>query len=563
MNRREFLSRSAIGLWGANRRARLSTPPRSDAKTNVLVVGGGLGGCAAALAAAAAGCSVILTEETDWWGGQASVQGTPPDEHPWIEDFGCTRRYRAYRDAVRAYYRAHYPLTEAARGDPQLNPGNGWVSRLCHEPAVSAAVLSETLAAAARSGRLELWPRMRPHVAVTNGDRLEAVGFEALDHGGRIGVEADLFIDATELGDLLPLAGVEHVVGAESGRETGEAHASAISNPLNQQAINWCFALEHRPGESHVIERPAGYERWRDQPPPVRPPWGGPLLRWEHPSPVTLRPRILGFDPTPGAGGLNLWTYRRALDAGQLIPGADRRDVTVVNWPQNDYWLGPLCGVPKTHHDQHLAAARSLSRCLLHWMQTEAPRPDGGAGWPGLAPSGPAMGTADGFAKAPYIRESRRIRALFTVVEEHVAAVERSRTLRVRFEQARGEPYADAVGIGAYRLDLHPTTGGENYLDIPSAPFQIPLGALIPRRLENLLAGGKNLGVTHITNGCYRVHPVEWNVGEAAGALAAFCLGAATMPPAVRQNRKLLADFQARLRKDGFELEWPALAHPL
>jgi hypothetical protein len=45
------------------------------------------------------------------------------------------------------------------------------------------------------------------------------------------------------------------------------------------------------------------------------------------------------------------------------------------------------------------------------------------------------------------------------------------------------------------------------------------LGALIPIRMENLLPAAKNIGTTHITNGCYRMHPVEWNIGEAAGAL--------------------------------------------
>jgi len=42
--------------------------------------------------------------------------------------------------------------------------------------------------------------------------------------------------------------------------------------------------------------------------------------------------------------------------------------------------------------------------------------------------------------------------------------------------------------------------------------------------MVNLLPACKNLGVTHITNGCYRLHPVEWNIGEAVGALAAFCV---------------------------------------
>jgi hypothetical protein len=52
-------------------------------------------------------------------------------------------------------------------------------------------------------------------------------------------------------------------------------------------------------------------------------------------------------------------------------------------------------------------------------------------------------------------------------------------------------------------------------------PFEIPLGVLILRRMENALPARKNLGVTHLTN---RMHPVEWNVGESADALAAFCL---------------------------------------
>src|SRR6476659_1317373 len=79
---------------------------------DIVIIGGGLGGCAAALAAARNGLRVILTEETDWIGGQLTSQAVPPDENPWIETFGCTRRYRAFRTAVRQCYRDHYPLTD-------------------------------------------------------------------------------------------------------------------------------------------------------------------------------------------------------------------------------------------------------------------------------------------------------------------------------------------------------------------------------------------------------------------------------------------------------------------
>jgi hypothetical protein len=124
------------------------------------------------------------------------------------------------------------------------------------------------------------------------------------------------------------------------------------------------------------------------------------------------------------------------------------------------------------------------------------------------------------------------------------------------------EPFADTVGIGCYRIDLHPSAGGTNYVDVSSLPFQIPLGAFIPRRLENLLPACKNIGTTHITNGCYRLHPVEWNIGEAAGALAAHALLTKKSPRAVWSDKKLMGEFQSSLVRQGFELEWPRI-HPV
>ena len=105
-----------------------------EMKTDILVVGGGLGGVAAALGALEAGRTVVMSEEYDWIGGQLTSQAVPPDEHSWVEQFGVTRRYRALRNGIRRYYRDHYPLTAASRAWDELNPGAGWVSRLCAEP---------------------------------------------------------------------------------------------------------------------------------------------------------------------------------------------------------------------------------------------------------------------------------------------------------------------------------------------------------------------------------------------------------------------------------------------
>ena len=89
-----------------------------ELQTDILIVGGGVGGCAAALAAASSGWHVVLTEESDWIGGQLASQATPPDEHGWIERFGCTRSYRQMRNAVRNHYKTFYPITEKAKANP-------------------------------------------------------------------------------------------------------------------------------------------------------------------------------------------------------------------------------------------------------------------------------------------------------------------------------------------------------------------------------------------------------------------------------------------------------------
>jgi len=122
----------------------------------------------------------------------------------------------------------------------------------------------------------------------------------------------------------------------------------------------------------------------------------------------------------------------------------------------------------------------------------------------------------------------------------------------------KAETFADSVGIGCYRIDLHPSTGGKNYIDISSLPFQIPLGSLLPVRMDNLIPACKNIGTTHITNGCYRVHPAEWNIGESAGALAAYALNQGIVPRAVRSDEKHLSAFQKQLQQLGIVLQWPS-----
>src|SRR5437867_5563072 len=185
---------------------------------------------------------------------------------------------------------------------------------------------------------------------------------------------------------------------------------------------------------------------------------------------------------------------------------------------------------------------------VLHWLQTEAPRPHAAPGFPEFKPRPDVFATEDALGKHPYIRECRRIRALRTVLEQEVSA---------DYQRGpRAQHFEDSVGVAWYPIDIHNAGPDDVGVSCRTRPFQVPLGALIPVRIRNLLAGAKNLGTTHITNGCYRLHPVEWNTGEAAGTLAAFALAVERDPAEIRADARLRRELQRRLVTDGVPLCW-------
>jgi hypothetical protein len=284
MKRRRFLEGCGYGLAGLlaacgerpSARAVAAKATR-EITADLVIAGGGLGGCAAALAALRMGRSVVMTEPTDWIGGQLTAQAVPPDEHPWIEQFGANASYQALRREIREYYARHYSLTPQARALRDFNPGNGTVSRLCHEPRVALAALTGMLAPYASSLRLRVLLEHEPIGADVERDRVRAVTVRHRRDGRECSLVGRYFVDATELGDLLPLAGVEFVTGAEGQAQTGEPHAPDIAQPHNQQAITCCFAVDYLDGQDHTIARPEEYAFWREYTPSLKPPWPGRL----------------------------------------------------------------------------------------------------------------------------------------------------------------------------------------------------------------------------------------------------------------------------------------------
>lgn len=515
-------------------------------KVDAIVIGGGLGGCLAALSMAKMGLKIIMTEETDWLGGQLTSQGVPPDEHEWIEEFGCTATYRDFRNRIREFYKRNYSLTENAVNDELLNPGNAWVSRLAHEPKVALHVLNEMMAPYINSGMITVHYNYKPISAHTAEDSIKSVTVNHVHKGKSITLFGKYFIDATECGDLLPLANVEYVTGAESKEETGEPNALKEANPLDMQSFTYVFAVDYVEKEDYTIDKPLQYDFWKQYIPNYS---EHPLLSW-YAVDAEDTSSFKEFALFPNDQGIpSLFTYRRVLDINHLEDSIYEGDISLINWPQNDYFLGSIIDVSKEERKKNLEDAKQLSLSLLYWLQTEAPRLDGGKGFPGLRLRKDVLGTDDGLAKYPYIRESRRIKALHTITEKDVSK---------KFRGDKGiRTYKDSVGVGSYHLDLHHTVYSQRTYYIPNTPYEIPLGALLPIRIKNLLPACKNIGTTQMTNGCYRVHPTEWNIGESVGYLVAYAIINDVPVHDVREKDSELLSYQQLLEDNGIQLHWP------
>jgi len=505
-------------------------------RADVLVVGGSLGGVSAALGAAWAGASVMLVEAGRWLGGQLTSQGVcTPDENAWVEMGGCTRSYADLRRAIRDHYRTRYRLSTepgaTSDGSPRLNPGLCWVSRLSVEPRVAEAILREMVLREPGITLIEGAAVLGARIA---DDRVQSLAIR-MPGGAVERVSASIVVDATDLGDLLPITGAEYRLGAESADETGEPDAPPEPRPDWVQPFTFPFALELRPrGEDHTIPEPERYAEMKS-------------LQGYHVLDGAMRGMFTEY---------GWWEYRRVIAAACFDDPAFPCDVAMINTGSNDFRGGTLPGDDPVQDASVRAAGRLASLGYVRWLQTECPREDDptARGYPELRLRADWFETDDGIAPAPYIRESRRLCAVHAVREQDIVA--RDSGGAVHQTGPRAAFRADSVGIGHYWLDIHEGGSDEPGRFMETRPYQIPLASLIPVRLRNLLPGCKNLGVTHLASGAFRLHPVEWNIGESVGVLAALCATQRTEPREVLERDALRAAYQRRLLDRGVPLFW-------
>ncbi|MFZ9858723.1 MAG: FAD-dependent oxidoreductase [Roseiflexaceae bacterium] len=504
----------------------------SSVTADIVILGGGLGGVAAALRLCAHDRSVVIVEPTPWLGGQATCQGVSAlDEHRHIETFGGTPDYMNWRMRIRQRMAILYGISP--HDWSSFNPGNAWVSNLCFLPKIAADVIDEMLAPYVASGRCHIMRNTTWRSIHRSGNRITQVVTQC--PSGITTIHGNLFIDASELGDGLSLANLTYITGAESQCDTGEAKAPAVARPEEIQGFTYCFAVSYHDGESHIIAKPEGYEQLRDQ----------------QPFTLTLmsdagEPRPFSVFATGTTGLPPFWTYRRLWDGGHTNPAGE--DIAMINWNSNDYHHGTIIDVADEVVSARLDEAKRLSLAFLYWMQTEMPRDDGGFGYPGLKLMPEVMGTADGLSMTPYIREARRTPGLRRIVADDLLVEQQ--------KNARAICYEDSIGIGWYFMDLHPAPGNPKSMFAPTRPFQIPLGALIPPDCTNLVMGNKNIATTHLSNGSYRLHPVEWNIGAVAGELCDAALKHQCNIADIWHQKAKLRAFQKRLIMQNHPIAW-------
>lgn len=535
----------------------LTRPSREETLScSILVVGGSTAAYTAALVTARADLSVCLVQPIPIVGGQFTTQALPASDDGDLlrhkagfgtvggEYFAISRLQREFRDRQRQL--------QPVQGQVISNPGGGWVSPLCTSPVVSAIAMNEAIAPYLERGNLKLIPFAEPVQVLTTETaegrrRVTGVVFQDTQYQHRFTIQARVVIEATDLGDLLEIGQIPSRVGQETRTETGEEALPLRPLPECQQSFTFGAVIElTTPQQAMPIGAPSGYDQQ---------PW---LLAREFEDSFWIRshgqwePQPRGFLDAYG-----IFRYRRlvrnALEEKTVAPG----DVTVLNWGQhkhgeggpmlcgNDYRLGELVGVSRAERQRHIQQARDRARAYVHFLQTR-----GFA----LKPRGDLTWTTDGIALLPYIREARRGIALTTIRHEDVA--------KSFFPgQARARSFTDSVGIGQYHyLDLH-GNDRQGHASLPgdkviALPFTLPVGALVPMEVDGLILSSKSIGTTHITNAAYRMHPVEWAIGEASGYLAALSVWSGVQPRAIATREALVRKLQGLLTRNGMPIFW-------
>jgi hypothetical protein len=143
----------------------------------------------------------------------------------------------------------------------------------------------------------------------------------------------------------------------------------------------------------------------------------------------------------------------------------------------------------------------------------------------------------DQMSQEPYVREGRRLIGTQTLTGNELV---------YSWQDKKNTPsYPNSIAVGYYPMDLHECyqqntleaaldTASDRRATFSGGAFEVPMGVLIPEKVDGLLVAEKNISASRLANGAIREQPIAMNIGQAAGTLAALAVQDKMQPRQVK-----------------------------
>lgn len=359
--------------------------------------------------------------------------------------------------------RTHYGGAEAVE--------TGWVSNTLFEPHVADSIFK---AMASREKNLSVVYGYHLTEILKDNNTVTGAIFSN-DKGEKLKVVAKVTVDATDIGESLKMASADYRLGMDSRAETNEENAPEVANDIVQD-LTWVAILkDYGKDADKTIAKPANY------------------------------------DPSIFAGCCAETVDKRQLDCDQMLTyGKMPNNKYMINWPKfgNDVYLN-VVEMSREERNKELEKAKEATLQFVYYIQHEL-------GYKHLGLADDEYDTADLLAYAPYHREGRRVKGEAYLTYNHVTEP---------YSQ-KEQLYKTGVSVGDYPVDHHHDKNPKApHIGFPPVPsFNIPLGSLIPLKVDGLIVSDKAISASNLINGSTRLQPVVLLTGQAAGTLAALAV---------------------------------------
>ncbi len=361
------------------------------------------------------------------------------------------------------------------------NLESGWVSNTCFEPHVGDSIFK---AWAANEPNLKVKYGWYFSNAITNKNVVTGANFVNLN-GGRLTIYADVVIDATDLGDVFASAGAAFDVGMESPAYSNEKVAPGKNNII--QDLTWSAILkDYGKGLDKTITKPQGYD---------------PSLYF------------CSTGDAPCNGKPYPLNTAKVLAYGKLTTADTLHPKYMINWPAhgNDFYLN-VTGLPQAARGAVYKNAKNKTLGFIYFFQTQL-------GFKNIALADDEVD--NGMAWIPYHREGRRLKGIVRLNINHIE------------NPYQYNLFKTGIAVGDYPVDHHhgQYPGAIPAIHFPAIPsYNIPIGALIPQKIDGLIVCDKGISVSNIANGTTRLQPVVLLTGQAAGEVAAQAIQQKIIP---------------------------------